>query len=570
MIRIEDFLFVENIEPSQAEALIAKYPNLSFNRTDEFYSFFETKGDKLQRAKPKPAIVNGNEFPSDPANDSQILLERLKNFKSSTDYDYVRKYIIKQKVIQESIASNNLNLAKTTLGEITEEELDPFFNFVVRKILTGSESGLLPSENLKNLFDDLTKKTKQTSEINLDDQVVRDELGRIISYKNYLKNRGAVNVPMIDFRFVLDSVGYVIPREFTSIPEAVNAEKFVVQRAEEWASDVTIGADEAVLIEKLKELINEDQRSVPALELKVQSLNNQVESLQQREQSLRDTNDNLVEAIDQLSNEYLTKATEAELKDQEITVLTETIDSTLSNLEANVTSQLEDTKVAFDNLSSKLEEQSKRAQEQAEKQSQAQLDAFREAIDKVVASNTSTTQSGTSGTSGGNTTSGGSSTSGGSGGSNTGGTTGNSSKDGIPPIKEKRLRQQITDAINSPRISLETLEQIALDLSIKVTLPDFTLPRTGTNQRGDARVAQYNTLVREAKSAIKAAVDKIPPTDDAVLITVWTDLKEAGLIVETEGTSGSTSTSGTSGTGGSSTGGTGGRGGGGGTGRNIL
>jgi hypothetical protein len=277
MIRIEDFLFVENIEPSQAEALIAKYPNLSFNRTDEFYSFFETKGDKLQRAKPKPAIVNGNEFPSDPANDSQILLERLKNFKSSTDYDYVRKYIIKQKVIQESIASNNLNLAKTTLGEITEEELDPFFNFVVRKILTGSESGLLPSENLKNLFDDLTKKTKQTSEINLDDQVVRDELGRIISYKNYLKNRGAVNVPMIDFRFVLDSVGYVMPREFTSIPEAVNAEKFVVQRAEEWASDVTIGADEAVLIEKLKELINEDQRSVPALELKVQSLNNHYE-----------------------------------------------------------------------------------------------------------------------------------------------------------------------------------------------------------------------------------------------------------------------------------------------------
>jgi exonuclease VII large subunit len=273
-----------------------------------------------------------------------------------------------------------------------------------------------------------------------------------------------------------------------------------------------------------------------------------------------------------LSNEYLTKATEAELKDQEITILSEAIDSTLTNLEANVTSQLEETKMAFDNLSTKLEEQSKRAQEQAEKQSQAQLDAFREAIDKVVASNTATTQSGTSGTSGGNTTSGGSSTSGGSGGSNTGGTTGNSSKDGIPPIKEKRLRQQITDAINSPRISLETLEQIALDLDIRVTLPDFVLPKTSTSQRDRDLIAQYNTLVRDAKSAIKAAVDKISPTDDAVLITVWTDLKEAGLIVESDGTtSGSTSTSGTSGTGGSSTGGTGGRGGGGGgTGRNVL
>lgn len=395
MIRIEEFLFVENIDQTQAESLIDRFPNLNFRTKDEFYKYFETQSIRLQKGKTKPAITStGNAPNGDPGNDTQLLLERLKNFKSSSDYDYVKKYIIKQKVIQDSISSNNLDLGRSTLNEINQEKLDPFFNFVVRKILTGSETGLLPSENLKSIFDDLTKKTKRENEINTEDIVPRDSDNRIISYKNYLKNRGSIHVPLVDYRFTVPSVDYVIPKSFSSIPEAVNAEKNVLKKAEEWSSDVTIVADQAVLIEKLKELINEDDRTVPGLELKVENLTIQLEAAKEREQSLVTTTDNLVEAIDQLSNEYLLKAAESQAKDQEIIQLNQAIDNTLSNLQTSVSSQLEDSKASFDNLSAKLEEEANKRSEEikasqqqaaeaakaAAEQSAAQLAAFEKAI----------------------------------------------------------------------------------------------------------------------------------------------------------------------------------------------
>ena len=166
------------------------------------------------------------------------------------------------------------------------------------------------------------------------------------------------------------------PKNFTQIPEAVDAEDFVLKKAEEWATDVSITADEAILLEKLKELINEDSISLPALEAKVDKLQLQLQDAETVQQSLQDTNDNLVEAIDQLSSEFNAKVAETETKDAAISILNETIDKTLTDLGTSVTAQIENAADAFDALSDKLEKQAKRAEEAGEKQ----LAAFEKAV----------------------------------------------------------------------------------------------------------------------------------------------------------------------------------------------
>jgi conjugal transfer/entry exclusion protein len=408
MIRIEEFLFSENIEQSQAESLISKYPNLSFQSSLEFYDYFETQNIRLSKSNITTTSVK---------TDSQVLLERLKNFKSSTDYDYVRKYIIRQKIIQEALNSGQIESVKNEFDSVTREDIDPFFNFIVRKILTGSENGVLPSERYKSLLDESLRKQQESYDYSVaSGEIERDEYGRIVSFKNYLKNRGKLTVTLIDERYSPKTFNHVIDKNFSQIPEAVDAESYILNKAEEWSSDTSVSADEAVLLEKLKELINEDSTSVPALEVKLEKLQLQLKDAEEVQQNLQDTADNLVEAIDQLSNEFNAKVAEVETKDGQIAVLNETIDKTLSDLGTSVTSQIENAADAFDALSSKLEEQAKRAEEQAK----AQLDVFKESIgsiaDAIKSSNSNTGATGA--TTGGST----SSTTGGS--SGTSGTTG--------------------------------------------------------------------------------------------------------------------------------------------------
>lgn len=411
MTRIEDFLFLSNIEQSQAESLIAKYPNLSFETVKEFTDFFQKQGIKLSKAKNKNPVKD----------DTQILLDRLKEFKSSTDYDYVKKYIIREKVIEESIRTGNIELGKNEFDSLVKEQLDPFFGFIVRKILTGSENGVLPSENLKAIFDEQNR--NQSEFIDVTAEVNRDENGKIISFKNYLKNKGVIKFDMVSDRFRPNNFSYVINKNFTEIPEASDAERYVLEKAEEWGSDINISTDEAVFLEKLKKLINEDSTSLPALEAKVEKLQLQLNEAEEMQQTMSDANDNLVEAIEQLSSDYNTKVNENEAKDTQIAILNETIDETLTQLGNSVSNQLEDVSQAFDDISAKLEEQSskrseelKQIQEQAAAQAAAQLDAFKQSIGQIA----SAIASGSSASSGGGSQTGGSSTSG-TGGSNTGG-----------------------------------------------------------------------------------------------------------------------------------------------------
>lgn len=233
MIRIEEFLFSENIEESQSENLISKYKNLSFETKAQFNDFFQSQGIRLLKIK-KTEQSN-----------SQAVLERMKNFKSSVDYDYVKKYIIRQKAIADSIRTENLESATNEFDAISKEEIDPFFGFVVRKILTGEENGVLPSEQYKRILDDeLQKKQEEYDYSVASGEISRDEFGKIVSFKNYLRNTGRLTVPVVDERYSSKTFDYVIDKNFTQIPEAVDAEAFVLKKAEEWATDVSITADE--------------------------------------------------------------------------------------------------------------------------------------------------------------------------------------------------------------------------------------------------------------------------------------------------------------------------------------
>lgn len=410
MIRIEEFLFITNVEQSQAESLMSKYRNLEFETSQEFRDFFERQGIKLSKGK--------NPTPSD---DTQILLQRLKDFKSSTDYDYVKKYIIREKVIEESLRVGNLEVGKSEFDKLAKETMDPFFSSIVRKLLTGSENGTLPSENLKAIFDEQNRVNQPV--IDLFPESPRDENGKIVSFKNYLRNQGSIKVKIETERFRSTNFDYVVDKSFTSIPEAVEAERYVLERAEEWADDINVSADEAVLLEKLKVLINEDSTSIPALETKIEKLQLQLNDAEEYQQTLSDTNDNLIEAIEQLSSDYNTKVAETEIKDTQIAILNETIDKTLTDLGNTVSDQLETASDSFTAIALKLEqdaekrsEELKQIQEQAAAQSAAQLDAFKQSIGQIA----SAIASGSNASSGGGSQTGGSSTSG-TGGSNTGG-----------------------------------------------------------------------------------------------------------------------------------------------------
>jgi hypothetical protein len=379
MIRIEQFLFEKNVEPTQAESLTSEFSDLSFSSMEEFESFFKENNIRL-------VITSDIQSRTRKSPEKVELLQRFKEFKSSTDYDYVKKYIAEQRKIQALVKDGNFVVAKNLLDGISLQPVDPFFNFVVRKMLTGSPNGVLPSENLKTILDDLTKQTKP--DINTEVDVTRDDFGKIITFDNYLKNEGSVRVDLLDERFSVESLRYVIPNEFTELDEAVQAEKNVLrianevfQNTDDLSSEGTGGADgtdvdEQKLIENLKKLIVEDSNSKLALEVKLESEKERADGFEKMVFEKNRDIANLREVIIEVSSQAELAERNKEFLNETIVSLNETINSTLSELEGNVSEQLTNTADAFDALATQLETQAKKSEEAAAKQ----LAAFEKAV----------------------------------------------------------------------------------------------------------------------------------------------------------------------------------------------
>lgn len=371
MIRIEQFLFETNVEQTQAEYLISEYPDLMFNTMEEFQDFFNE--NKIRLNKNSTTRARQDAFP-----EKQELLQRFKEFKSSTDYDYVRQYIIEQRKIQDAINAGNVEFASNFLDSIVSRPVDPFFNFVVRKILTGSETGVLPSERLKSLLDDLIESKKP--EIDIEPDVVRDEINRVKSFDNYLKNKGSLKVEVLDERFTLDVFDYTVDRSFRQIDDAINAEENILKRAAEFSTIPVDGGDlEQVLTDGLKQLVLSDSNSVPALQQQIKDLETVATNLSEIIAAQKEQSNASARIIAELNDQYFQEVSQNSIKDETIDNLNLIIDTTISELQTNVSSQLTNTSDAFDALAAQLESQAQKAEENAAKQ----LESFEKAITGV-------------------------------------------------------------------------------------------------------------------------------------------------------------------------------------------
>lgn len=365
MITIEEFLYLENVKESQSRLLIKEYNGLTFTTPDQFRKFFVDNNIKLELNPPETKT------------DKQMLLDRFKSFKSSNDYAFVKKYIQEQVTLKKEIEriqkDPNAQITEITnlLNGITNEPVDPFFNFVIRKILTGSDTGVLPSEDLQNILSNLIKEQSKESYDEVSD-VERDEFGRLIDYENLYKNKGRIRVPVLDERFIIRDFRYIVDTSFNSLPDAVSSEANVLAKTNDaLTTDIAAGNDEATknFLSNLNNLINENSNSIAGLNAKIKSLEAEIELKDQVIQTRIDREIEHEQYIDSIATDNLIKDDSLASKDDTIKELNTKIDTTISGLEQKVANQLQNTTAAFESLSKKLEEQSAK-----------QLSAFENAV----------------------------------------------------------------------------------------------------------------------------------------------------------------------------------------------
>lgn len=374
MITLEEFLYLENVKETQARLLLNEYSGIKFESPNDFRKFFESHQVILEIEK------------IDDRTEKQQLLDRFKSFKNSSDYILAKQYIQEQialkKELQRIQNEPNVTVNEVTnlLNGITSAPVDPFFSFVIRKILTGTDTGVLPSENLQQVLTNLIKAQTTESYDEVSD-VIRDESGRLITYENLYKNKGRLKVPVLDERFIIRDFRYVMDTSFSTLPDAVSSEANVLAKLNDaLTTDVSAGNDEASkkFLSDLGNLVNENSNSIAGLNAKIKSLEAEIELKDQVIQTRIDREIEHEQYIDSIATDNIKQLDEIAAKDETITELNTQIDTTISNLEEKVTQQLENTNAAFDNLSKKLEEQSKKSEENSAKQIQSFQSAITE------------------------------------------------------------------------------------------------------------------------------------------------------------------------------------------------
>lgn len=378
MITLAEFLYLEDIDEAQSKNLLADptLGSISFESPTQFRDFFAKSNIIL-----KKQTTNVLE-------ERRILLERFKSFKSSSDYAIAKNFIAEQAKLKKELERiNNLPAGSVTIETITNvlnglsaEPADPFFGFIIRKILTGSDNGILPSESLREMLNTLLKQNTQESYDETSD-VIRDDQQRIIDFQNLYKNKGRLRVPILDDRFIVKDFKYIIDSSFTSLPDATLAEKNVISKLLDIAnsSDPSSGG----FINSLSQLILEDSNSVVGLNAKIKMLQDEIAAKQETIDLRINKEIEHEQFIDSIATDNLQKEIQLETKDKAIQDLSNTIDDTLKKIEDNVNKQLSEIPSAFDALSAKLDEQSKLAEEQAkaaQDAAAAQLEAFQKAM----------------------------------------------------------------------------------------------------------------------------------------------------------------------------------------------
>jgi hypothetical protein len=143
MISLSEFLFIENIDPLQSAGILDTYKNISFETVQEFYDYFDSKSIPLKKVDEDS--VGGT------------LLERLKSFKQSYEYEVVKNFVEEQNKIKKLLATNpsDITVIQNTLDSVSRYNLDTFDYYIARKLIdpNGSSNGVIPSEQLKSRLD---------------------------------------------------------------------------------------------------------------------------------------------------------------------------------------------------------------------------------------------------------------------------------------------------------------------------------------------------------------------------------------------------------------------------------
>lgn len=335
MINLVEFLFLEDIDPSQAESILETYENITFDTVQKFYDFFKSHSVVLKKVSKNAA--------------GATLLERLKSFKQSYEYDVVRNYIEEQNKIKKLLSTNSsdITVIQNTLESISRYNLDTFDYYIVRKLIdqTGSSNGVLPSEELKTLLESLIERknavtVNEEGSINFDKNL-RDESERAITFQNIYKNSGRYRIPVLDERFYFKDFDYVVNRNFESLPDATSAEVNLLTKL----ANVT---DIDAFLTDLTKITIENENSITGLNVKIQRLEEIIEIKQQEVQSYVDAQIENEAFIDSIAFDNLKKDDEIIQKDESINQLNETITTTLSELESNVANQINNINTAQD------------------------------------------------------------------------------------------------------------------------------------------------------------------------------------------------------------------------------
>ena len=311
MITLAEFLYLENVQETQARQLLSDpgYSGLQLESPSDFRNYFNQQSIKLLQE------------PIDTKTEKTMLLERFKSFRGSVDYTNARKFIEDQvrlnkrlKEIQE--IGGTVESVSNVLNGITQDPADPFFNFVIRKILTGSENGTLPSEELRTILDKLIKESSKEYYDETSD-LVRDDNDRIQSFKNIFKNKGRIRVPILDERFISSDFKYIVNTSFSSSPTAVNAEKNILDKIAQAVASGDPLADQ--FLSDLNNLILSDPNSVAGLTARIKELEKEIEVKQATIETRIVKEIEHEQFIDAIATDNLKKESELEAKDAVIT-----------------------------------------------------------------------------------------------------------------------------------------------------------------------------------------------------------------------------------------------------------
>jgi hypothetical protein len=376
-IDLVKFLFLSDVDINQAEYILDNYPNFTMSTYQEFFDFFKNNGIKLNRYKQTTSDERLN------------LLEKFKSFKQTYEYEIVKKFINEQKQASLLLGTRDAQAIKDAINSIEKYDLDTFDYYIVRKILTGSETGVLPSEQLKPLLEELIK--VNTDVFAEDADLERDEYSRVISHQNIFKNKGRIKIPVLDDRFTTARFNYIVQRGFESLPEAVSSERNILKKIE----GMTTSAELDMFLSDIANLRNEDENSIAGLQIKIENLEGIIDAKQELIDSLVDKEIENEAFIDAIAVDNINKDQQLEDKDVAIQDLQTTVDETLSAIQQDVTSQISNITSALDTLSQVVVDQANAAN----KSQDDQINALKKELEDL--KNELSKSTGGSGTSGG-------------------------------------------------------------------------------------------------------------------------------------------------------------------------